>query len=55
MILRREDSLFGLDSDPGRAISRDTVAAVAVQVGARLRLGEQTVHEVGGWGGGLHS
>ncbi|KAG2446883.1 hypothetical protein HYH02_008039 [Chlamydomonas schloesseri] len=31
LILRREDSLFGLDSDPGRAISRDTVAAVAVQ------------------------
>ncbi|PNW76633.1 hypothetical protein CHLRE_11g467755v5 [Chlamydomonas reinhardtii] len=31
VILRREDSLFGLDSDPGRAISRDTVAAVAVQ------------------------
>jgi hypothetical protein len=25
LIVSREDSLFGLDSDPGRAISRDTV------------------------------
>ncbi|KAG2427562.1 hypothetical protein HXX76_012216 [Chlamydomonas incerta] len=31
LILAREDSLFGLESDPGREISRDTVAAVAVQ------------------------
>jgi len=25
LIVSREDSLFGLDTDPGRAISRDTV------------------------------
>ncbi|KAF6252548.1 pyridine nucleotide binding protein [Scenedesmus sp. NREL 46B-D3] len=30
LIVSREDSLFGLDSDPGRAISRDTVAEVLV-------------------------
>ncbi|KAG2498723.1 hypothetical protein HYH03_003463 [Edaphochlamys debaryana] len=31
VVLRGEDSLFALDTDPGRRISRDTVAAVAVQ------------------------
>jgi len=31
LIVRGEDSLFGLDSDPGREISRDTVAAVTVE------------------------
>uniref|UniRef100_A0A383WCG6 NAD(P)-binding domain-containing protein n=1 Tax=Tetradesmus obliquus TaxID=3088 RepID=A0A383WCG6_TETOB len=30
LIVSKEDSLFGLDSDPGRAISRDTVAEVLV-------------------------
>jgi len=30
LIVSREDSLFGLDTDPGRAISRDTVAQVLV-------------------------
>ena len=30
LIARPEDSLFGLDSDPGREISRDAVAAVMV-------------------------
>ncbi|KAL6751857.1 hypothetical protein V8C86DRAFT_2768786 [Haematococcus lacustris] len=30
LVARPEDSLFGLETDPGRRISRDTVAAVAV-------------------------
>ncbi len=30
LIVSGEDTLFGLDSDPGRAISRDTVAAVCI-------------------------
>ena len=31
IIVRGEDTLFGLDDDPGRAISRDTVAEVCVE------------------------
>ena len=31
VIVRGEDTTFGLESDPGREISRDTVAAVCVQ------------------------
>ena len=31
LIVRGEDTTFGLDTDPGREISRDTVAAVCVE------------------------
>ena len=31
LILRGEDTTFGLPTDPGREISRDTVAAVCVE------------------------
>jgi hypothetical protein len=44
VIVRPEDTLFGLDSDPGRQVSRDDVAAVAVaalmQAGADNRVVE---------------
>lgn len=35
--MSKEDSLFGLDTDPGREISRDTVAAVMVEALAQVR------------------
>ncbi len=35
LIVRGEDSLFGLDTDPGRAISRDTVCGKMEVVGSR--------------------
>jgi len=31
LIVRGEDTTFGLETDPGREISRDAVAAVCVQ------------------------
>ncbi|GIL89556.1 hypothetical protein Vretimale_1887 [Volvox reticuliferus] len=46
LIVAPEDSLFALDRDPGRVISRDTVAAVAVQAILKLEASRDKVLEV---------
>ncbi|GIL42292.1 hypothetical protein Vafri_311 [Volvox africanus] len=46
LIVAPEDSLFALDSDPGRLVSRDTVAAVAVQAILQLDASRDKVLEV---------
>lgn len=41
LIVSKEDSLFGLDTDPGRAISRDTVCQASL--GGELMHGRRGV------------
>ncbi|KXZ53376.1 hypothetical protein GPECTOR_7g1272 [Gonium pectorale] len=46
LIVSREDTLFALDSDPSSRISRDTVAAVAVQAVLQPEASRNKVLEV---------
>jgi len=46
LIVGKEDTLFGLDTDPGRRISRDTVAAVCVAALVQPRADNKVIEVV---------